>query len=156
LAYSIGLPQSRLNSLPQLHPSALPEPYPVASMFTWPYTFIPSRITLPDSSPEWISTYPALHGRTRPNYLTRSDFCLPNHTRPPYPTSLPGQVTLHCIRLLIQPYPITLPGWVPFNWSHPKTSSSASHLDLGLFWPIMHHDSLGNPKPTRVTMKQLG
>jgi hypothetical protein len=76
--------------------------------------------------------YSALHGLTRPNYHTRSDFCLLDGTRPPYTISLLGWVTPRCTQLLIWPYPITLPGRVPFNWPHPKTSSSASHLDLGI------------------------
>jgi hypothetical protein len=162
------------------------------------------QITLPDSSSDQTSTYPALHGLTQLNYLTRfffrldfylssltwsypaelpylilllirllpiqpytvlpdritlpilsrSNFCLPDRTRPPYSTSLPGRVTLRCTQLLIRPYPITLPARVPFNWPHPKTSSLGSHRDLGLFWLIMHEDSSGNPKPTQVTLKQ--
>jgi hypothetical protein len=154
LAYPIGLSKSHLNSLPELHPSALPDR---------------------------INTYLALYVHTRPNCLTRfisqsdfylpdltwsypaelpysvfsqSDFCLSDCIRPPYPTSLPDRVTLHCTRLLTQPYPITLSGRVPFNWPHSKTSSLASHLDLGLFWSIMLQNSSGNPKPTRVTLNQ--
>jgi hypothetical protein len=150
--YPIGLPESRPNSLPELHPSALPDR---------------------------INAYPALYVHTRPNYLTRFfsrsdfylpgftrsypaglpypifsrlDFCLPDRTWPPYPTSLPSRITLRCTRLLTRSYSITLPGRVPFNWSHPKTSSSASHLDLGLFWPIMHQVSSGNPESTRITL----
>jgi hypothetical protein len=49
-----------------------------------------------------------------------------------YPATLPDRVTPRCTQLLTRPYPITLPGWVPFNYPHPKISSSASHLDLGL------------------------
>jgi hypothetical protein len=118
-------------------------------MLTRPYTFIPGRITLPDSSSDQTSTYP-----TELPYLifSRSNFCLPDRTWPPYLTSLPDRVILHCTQLLIRPYPITLPDWVPFNWPHPKTSSSSAHFDLGLFWPIMHQDSLDNPKPTQVTL----
>jgi hypothetical protein len=89
-------------------------------MLTRPYTFISGQITLPDSSLDRTSTYPALHSLTRLNYLTRffslsdfylpgltrsypaelpylissrSDICLPNCTRPPYPTSLPGHLS---------------------------------------------------------------
>jgi hypothetical protein len=84
--------------------------------------FIPGRVILPDSSPDQTSTYSALHDLTRPNYLTRSfldqisaypiipghltqlpypilsrsDFYLPDRIRSPYPTFLPGQVTLRC------------------------------------------------------------
>jgi hypothetical protein len=51
-------------------------------MLTQPYTFISGQITLPDSSPNRTFTYSALHGLTRPNYLTRfisqSDFYLPH------------------------------------------------------------------------------
>jgi hypothetical protein len=102
-----------------------------------------------------INVCPALYIRTRPNYLTRSDiclpgltrsyptklpylissrsdFCLPDCTRPPYSTSLPDRVTPRCTQLLARPYPITLPGQVPINWPHPNTPSTASHLDLGL------------------------
>jgi hypothetical protein len=71
-AYPIGLPESRPDSLPDPHPNALSEPYPIASMFIWPYMFIPGRISLPGSSPNWTSTYSALHGLTWPNYLNRS------------------------------------------------------------------------------------
>jgi hypothetical protein len=39
----------------------------ITSMLSWPYMFISSRITLLDSSPDRTSTYPALHGLTRPN-----------------------------------------------------------------------------------------
>jgi hypothetical protein len=116
-------------------------------------TIIPSQITLPDSSPNWTSIYSALHSLTWSNHLTQSDFYLPNRTRPPYPTFLPDRVTLRCTQLLTRSYPITLPDRVPFNWPHPKTSSSAYHLDLCLFWPIMHQDSSGNHKPTWVTLK---
>jgi hypothetical protein len=42
-----------------------------------PYTVLPGQSTLPDSSPDQTSTYPALHGLTQPNYLTRS---LPDRT----------------------------------------------------------------------------
>jgi hypothetical protein len=128
--------------------------------------------------PDRINAYPALYVHTRPNWLnrffsrldfylpgltrsypaelpypifSRSDFCLPYRTRPPYPTSLSNRVTLRCTRLLTRPHPITLPDRVPFNWPHPKTLSSVSHVDLGLFWPIMHQDSSGNLKPTRAT-----
>jgi hypothetical protein len=130
--------------------------------------------------PDLIIAYPTLYVHTRPNHLTqffsgsdfylpdltwsysaklpylffsRSNFCLPNFTRPPYLTSLPDRVILRCTQLLTRPCPITLPDRVPFNWPLPETSSSASHPDLCLFWAIMHQDSLGNPKPSRVTLK---
>jgi hypothetical protein len=131
---------------------------PSGHLLTLPYTFLPGQTTLPDSSPNRTSTYPAIHSLTRPNYLTRSfspsEFCLPNHTQPPYLTSLPGWVTLRCARLLTRPYPITLPGRVPFNWPHLKTSSWASHLDLGLHLTKNASRQIGCPKPTRVTLKQ--
>jgi hypothetical protein len=41
-------------------------------MLTWPYTSTSGQITLLDSSPDWSSTYPTLHGLTWLNYLTRS------------------------------------------------------------------------------------
>jgi hypothetical protein len=106
-----------------------PKPYPIASMLTRLYTFISYRITLPDSSPDRTSTYPS---RLPYPISSRSNFCLPDRTRPPYPTSLPGRVTPRCTQLLTRPYPIILPARVPFNWPHPKTSSPASHLDIGL------------------------
>jgi hypothetical protein len=145
--YPSSIPESCSNSLPELHLS-----------------------TLPDR----INAYLALYVHTQPNYLTRffswldfylpgltqsypaklpypissqSDFCLPDRTRPPYPISLPGWVTPRCTQLLTRPYPITLPGRVPFNWPHPKTSSSASHLDLGLLLAI---------KIARVALSQPG
>jgi hypothetical protein len=71
-AYPIGLPKSRPNSLYNLHPRALHEPYLIVSMLTWPYTTFLGRITLPNSSPDRTSTHPALHGLTLPNYLTQS------------------------------------------------------------------------------------
>jgi hypothetical protein len=71
-AHPVGLPESHPNSLSELHLRALPEPYPIASIITRPYTFIPGQITLPNSSPDQTSTYSALHGLTRQNYLNRS------------------------------------------------------------------------------------
>jgi hypothetical protein len=123
--------------LPHASPESVPEPY---------------RSMLPRISPEGLprlypDTYPIR--LTQPNYLTlilsRPDFCLSDSTRPPHSTSLPDWVTFHCPRLLTQPYPITFPGRVPFNWPYPKTSSSASQRDLGLFWSIMHQDCSDNP-----------
>jgi hypothetical protein len=86
-------PESCPNSLSKLHPSALPKPPSIVSMLTRPYTFIPGQITLPNSSPDRISTYPALHSLTRPNYLTRYfldrtsayPIVLGHLTRLPYP-----------------------------------------------------------------------
>jgi hypothetical protein len=150
-------------------------------MLTQPHTFIPGWFTLAHSSPDRTSTYLTLHGLTRLNYLTQffsrsdfylpdlirscpaelpysissqSDFCLPDHTWPPYSTFLPDRVTLCCTQLLTRPYPITIAHRVCLNWPHLKTSSSAFHLDLGLLCPIMHQDRSSNPKPTRVTLKQ--
>jgi hypothetical protein len=45
--HPIGLPESRPNSLSGLHPSVLPEPYPIASMLTRPYKSIPGRSPYP-------------------------------------------------------------------------------------------------------------
>jgi hypothetical protein len=142
-------------------------------MLTRPYTLIPDRITLPDSSPDRTYTYPALHGLTRLNYLTqffsRLDFYLPGLTwsypiELPYPISSdqtsaypivpghltrPGKNSLHTSAYPALPTHLTLPGTL-------KASSLASHLDLGLFWLIMHQYSSGNPKPTRITLKQPG
>jgi hypothetical protein len=151
--HPIGLPESRPNSLSDLHPSALLDrinAYPALYSHTWL-----NHLTRFFSRSNFY-----LHGLTR-SYPTglpylifpRSDFFLPDRTWPPYLTSLPGQVTIRCTQLLIRPYPIALPSRVPFNWPHSKTSSSASNLDLCLFWQLMHQDSSGNPKPTRVTLK---
>jgi hypothetical protein len=114
------------------YPAELPYPIllPIRLLLTRPYMVLPGRITLLGLFPIGL---------------------LPIRS---YPATLPDRVTLHCTRLLIQPYPITLPSRVPFNWPHSKTSSSASHLDLGLFWSIMLQNSSGNPKPTRVTLNQ--
>jgi hypothetical protein len=157
--YPIGLP----NRLTQITPKQLTRTSP-------------NRLTR--AIPDRINAYLALYVHTRPNYLTRfffrsdfylpgltqsypaelpypifsrSEFCLPDHTWSPYLTSLPGQVTHRCTRLLTRPYPITLPGRVTFNCPHTKTFSSSFHLDLGLFWPLMHQDRPGNPEATRIT-----
>jgi hypothetical protein len=45
---------------------------PIGLLHTQPYTALPGQITLPDYSPNQTSSYLALHGHTRPNYLTRS------------------------------------------------------------------------------------
>jgi hypothetical protein len=97
-AYPIGLPESRPDSLPNPHLNALSEPYPITSMFIRPYMFIPDRISLPDSSPDWTFTYPTIHGLTQSNFLTRSFLgqtsaypIVPDHLiRLPYPTGLPS------------------------------------------------------------------
>jgi hypothetical protein len=95
--YPIGLPESPPDNLPECLIRALSD---------------------------HINVYPALYGHTQPNHisqfcsesdfylpgltrsyptklpyliLSRSDFFLLDHTRPPYPTSLPGRVTLRCI-----------------------------------------------------------
>jgi hypothetical protein len=161
-------------------------------MPTHPYTFIPSRITLPNSSPDRTSLarpYTVLPGR-----ITLPDPC-PDRTSMyltglPYPillpirlllnrpyTALPSRITLHDLfpigLLPNRPYPATLPDFLtrsgntslhpttypalPNHFTRPgtpKTSSSASHLDSGLFWPIMQQYSSSNPKPTRITLKQ--
>jgi hypothetical protein len=44
---------------------------PIGLLLTWPCTVLPDQITLPDSSPDRISTYPII-----PGHLTRL----------PYPT----------------------------------------------------------------------
>jgi hypothetical protein len=76
----IGLPDLIRSDYPNLARTAylnstrstLLKPYLITSLLTWPYTFISGSIILPDSSPNWSSTYPALHSLTRPNYLTPS------------------------------------------------------------------------------------
>jgi hypothetical protein len=62
------------------------------------------------------NVYSALYVHTRPNYFTRffsrSDFYLPDHTRPPYPTSLPDRTSNYLIvpgHLTRLPYPVGLP-----------------------------------------------
>jgi hypothetical protein len=62
-------------------------------MLTQPYMFISGRITLPVSSLDRSSTYPALHGLTQLNYHTRSPLdrtsaysALHGPTRPNYLT----------------------------------------------------------------------
>jgi hypothetical protein len=87
--------------------------------------------------PDGINAYLVKYIHTRPNHITRffsrSDFylpsltrsypaelpypifsrldiCLPDRTRPPHPTFLPGRVRLRCTQLLTRPYPITMPG----------------------------------------------
>jgi hypothetical protein len=129
-AYLIGLPESRPNSLPELHLSALPKPYPITSMLTRPYTFIPGRITLPNSSPDQTSTYPALHDLTRSNYLTqsfsRSDFYLPGLTRS-YSAGLPYPILLPVGLLLTRPYTV-LPGRITLPDRSPEWTSTYSTL----------------------------
>jgi hypothetical protein len=99
-----------LPSLTQSYPVELPysTPLSIRLLFTWPYTVLPSRITLPDLFPiELLPTrsYPA----TLSDFLTR-----------------PGNTSLHPTAYPALPNHLT-----QFNWPHPKTSSSASHLDLG-------------------------
>jgi hypothetical protein len=126
-----------LSMLPRISPEHLPELYPdtYPISLTRPYPIVyPTELHYPDLFPTRVlptRSYLA----TLPNILTR----LGN-------TSLP--------RLLTKPYPITFPGRVPFNWPYPKTSSSASHLDLGLFRLIIYQDCSNNPKPTWITLKQ--
>jgi hypothetical protein len=128
---SLTQTQRCLLGLIRSYQAELPYPIllPIRLLLTRPYTVLPGGITLPDSSPDLTSTYPA---ELSYPMSSRSNFYLPSHTRPPYLISLPGRVPPRCTQLLTRPYPITLPSWVPFNWSHPKNSSSASHLDLGL------------------------
>jgi hypothetical protein len=106
------------------YPSELPYLIllPIRLLLTWPNYltwflnrsdfYLPGRITLPDPSPDQTSAYRS-YPATIPDFLTR-----------------PGNTSLHSTAYLA--LPITLPHWVPFNWPHPKTSSSPSHLDLGL------------------------
>jgi hypothetical protein len=72
------------------YPAELPYPTPllIRLLLTRPYIVLPSRITLPDSSPNQTSTYLALHVLTRLNYLTRSlpDRTSANPTVPSYLT----------------------------------------------------------------------
>jgi hypothetical protein len=99
-----------LPSLIHPYPAESPYPiiFPIGLLLTRPYTVLPDQITLPDLFPIGLlptRSYPA----TVPDFLAR-----------------PGNISLHPT-----PYPalpITLPGRVPFNWPHPKTSSSASPL----------------------------
>jgi hypothetical protein len=76
------------------YPNIVWAPYPIASMLTRPYMLIPDRITLPDSSPDQTSTYPALHSLTHPNYLTRSfsDWTSAYPIQPSHLTQLPYPV----------------------------------------------------------------
>jgi hypothetical protein len=90
--YPIDLPKSCPDSLPDPHTNALSEPYPIASMFIQSYMFIPGRIILPDSSRDRTSTYPALHGLTWPNYLTRPFPCRTS-AYPIIPATLPDSLT---------------------------------------------------------------
>jgi hypothetical protein len=113
LAYPFVLPESRPNSLSELHPSALPEPYPITSILTRHYTFIPDQIILPDYSPDQTSTYPVLPGRiTLPDLFLIG--LLPTRS---YPATFPDLITqsgnASLPQLLTRPYPITLPGQVP-------------------------------------------
>jgi hypothetical protein len=139
-SYPTVLPNALLESLPEPYPSMSPKILPEHLLEFYPDTY-PIRLTQP---------YPIAYPAELPYpTFSRLDFCLPDRTRPPYLTSLPGRETLHCPRLLTQHYPVTFLGWIPFNWPYLKSSSSASHLDLGLFQPIMHQDCSDNPKPTR-------
>jgi hypothetical protein len=155
-AYPIGLPESCPNSLPELHPRALPDrikslpglirsypaelPYsillPIRLQLTRPYTVLPGRIILPDLFPVGIMPTRS-YLATLPDFLTQ-----------------PGNTSLHLTTYPTLPNHHTRPGTLQLD--SPETSSSASHLDFGLFWPIMHQDSSGNPKPTQVTLKQSG
>jgi hypothetical protein len=53
-----------LPSLIRSYPAKLPYPIllPIRLLLTWPYTVLPGRITLPDSSLNWTSTYPIILG----------------------------------------------------------------------------------------------
>jgi hypothetical protein len=94
-AYLIGLPESRPNSLPDPHPSALSKPYWITSLFTRPYNRLTRSYptSLPESHPNTLpEPYPIASMFTRPNHLTRffsrSDIYLPSLTRS-YSTELP-------------------------------------------------------------------
>jgi hypothetical protein len=90
---------------------------PTSSIF---FLSLPRQLTR--SSPECliralsdrINVYPALYVHTRPNYFTRffsrSDFQLPDRTRPPYPTSSPDHFSIGL--LTTRSYLATLPSWV--------------------------------------------
>jgi hypothetical protein len=105
---------------------------------------------LPRISPERL---PELYPDTYPIRLTQ-----------PYPKSYPAELPYpdHFLTRLLptRSYPTTLPDFLarPDNTSlpYPKTSSSASHLNIGLFRSILHQDCSDNPKPTRITLKQPG
>jgi hypothetical protein len=114
-AYPIDLPKSHPNSLPKLQPSTLSEPHLIASMLTWPYTLIPGRITLPDSSPDRTSTYSAymvLPGRiTSPNLFLFG--LLPTRLYPatiPDFLTRPGNTSLHPTAYWALPNHLARPG----------------------------------------------
>jgi hypothetical protein len=140
--------QAPYPSLTQLHqclrglirPYLAESPYPILLLIRllliWPYTVLPCRVTLPDLFlirllP--IRSYPA----TVPKFI-----------------AWPGNTSLHPTAYPALPDHLAQLGTLQL--ASPKNSSSASHLDLCLFWPIMHQDSLGNPKPIRVTLKHPG
>jgi hypothetical protein len=64
-----------LRILPKRLPKLYPDTYPIK--LTWPYPI----------------SYSA---ELAYSIFSRSDFCVPDHTRSPYPTSLPDRVTLYC------------------------------------------------------------
>jgi hypothetical protein len=129
------LPERLPRFLPEIVPNSLPESLPETSPELLPEPY-PS--VLPDTSPESLLE----------PYLSMVPKISPERLLELYPDTYPIRLT--------RPYPITFLGQVPFNWPYPKTSTSASHLDLGLFRPIMHHDCSNNPKPTWITLKQPG
>jgi hypothetical protein len=81
---------------------------PIGLLLTRPYMVLLGQITLPDSSLDQTSTYPALHSLTRPNYLTqffsRTDFYLPNFL------TLLGNTSLHPTAYPALPNHLTQPG----------------------------------------------
>jgi hypothetical protein len=48
---------------------AYPILLPIGLQITRPYTILPDQITLPNSSPDRTSTYPAIHDLSQPSYL---------------------------------------------------------------------------------------
>jgi hypothetical protein len=102
--------------------------------------FLPGPLskTMPDSLPEsQPKTLLEFLSRVAPERVTRR---LTQVTT----RAVPEHVTQNFTRALTRV--------VPFNGLYPKTSSLATHLDLGLFPPIMHQECSDNPKPT---LKQL-
>jgi hypothetical protein len=112
--FGLGL-HFNLDLLPQssswVYPDNLPDPHPNA---------------LSDR----INVYPALYVHTWPNHLTRffsrSNFYLPDRTRPPYPTSLPDPFLIGLLTtrsyLATLPDFLTQPGYPPMHIpsSHPS------------------------------------
>jgi hypothetical protein len=145
-SYPSMLPYALPKSLPESYPSVLPRILPERLLELYPYTY-PIRLTRP---------YPITYLTKLPYPIfSRPGFSLPNCTQPPNPTSLPGRVTLHCTLLLTHLTQLPYPAGYPSTGLTQNLCPLASHLVLGLFWPITQQDILGNPKRTQTTLKQL-